>query len=225
MSLTFNRLLLLFLISLSSLIGEVDQLLISPPDGWKTALKETLPKRIKLMLVGQGKGFFPPSIHLGIEPYPGTHQEYLRMVKHVNTTFGDKTRELGEIDTPAGKGLLIQVDSKNNFGPLRLLHFVLIRERTVFVLTGVSLQAESGSLMSTFLKVVQGLRFAPSLYDEIPSEEALVLREKTEELYQHGRSGLPAFEAFVKKQFGNQPETWKARLLAHVDEVLNYSYK
>ena len=69
------------------------------PEGWRFADSNMLPKHVKTMVVGKGEHEMPPSINLGYEEFNGTLKDYLKIVKKINESQGDKWSDLGTIET------------------------------------------------------------------------------------------------------------------------------
>lgn len=134
-------------------------LIFTPPAGWKTADPKLFSERIKIFVVGQGQGNYPPSINLGTEPYKGTIKDYLKMVKAVNSSQGAQWKDLGMINTPAGKASLSQVDMKSEWGYVRLMHVILIKDGQVYVLTAGALKEEFPSYYNDFFNSMTSIRF------------------------------------------------------------------
>lgn len=109
------------------------------------------------MVVGKGKGQFPPSINLATEPYKGTLKEYLKLVKSINAAKGVEWKDLGKIKTEAGEGSLSQVDTKMQWGDVRMLHTILVRKGTVYIVTAAALKEEFPSLYQPFFNSMRSL--------------------------------------------------------------------
>lgn len=130
---------------------------IVPPPGWQMADTKTLAKNVKLMVVGKGKGQFPPSINLATESYNGTLKDYLKLVKSINAAKGIEWKDLGKIQTEAGEGNLSQVDTKLQWGDVRMLHTILVRKGMVYIVTAAALKEEFPSLYQPFFNSMRSL--------------------------------------------------------------------
>jgi len=144
-----------------SLRGE-EVVQFTPPVGWKMADRTSLPLHVQAMVVGPGKSSFPPSINLSIEPYDKSLSEYLKIVRSFNDAKRASSLDLGELETSAGKGRLIQVDDLDQWGKVRYLHLFLKRGENVYILTGAALQEEFPVLNSLFLSSLSSLIFVPN---------------------------------------------------------------
>lgn len=128
-----------------------------PPDGWRFADAKSLPPHVHVMVVGKGKGSFPPSINLGTEAFSGTLKEYLKVVKAINDNHGAEWRDLGSIPTESGEASLSQVDSKTEWGDIRMMHVILLKSGIVYILTVAALKDEFSSYYSDFFKSMKSL--------------------------------------------------------------------
>lgn len=133
-----------------------------PPEGWRLAEDEKLGQHVKLMVVGKATNQFPPSINLSTEPYRGTLKDYLKIVKSINDAKGLKWQNLGTIQTKAGEASLSQLDTKNQWGDVRMLHAILVKDGIVYILTAASLKEEFSSHYKAFIDAIRSLDFSQS---------------------------------------------------------------
>lgn len=129
-----------------------------PPEGWRFAESSALPKNILLMVVGQGGREFPPSINLATDNYKGSLKEYLKVVKSINDAHGDEWKDLGTIRTEAGEASLSQLDTKMNWGSVRMMQVILLKEGTVYILTAAALKDEFPKFYKDFFKSMRSLQ-------------------------------------------------------------------
>jgi hypothetical protein len=155
----------------SSGINEPGAILITPPKGWQAADPALLPPKVKFMVVGKGKGTYPPSINLGTEPYKGTTKDYLKMVKQVNESLGAECKDLGKIKTKSGSASLSQVDMNTEWGPVRMLHVVLVKNRTVYVITAGALKNEFHHYYKDFFDTIKSIRFNPDIFELVADSQ------------------------------------------------------
>lgn len=155
------RIFILSLLFLCSQVIASEELLFTPPKGWVAADSTLLSERIKLMVIGPTNGYYPPSINLGVEPYPGTLKDYLKMVKAVNTAQDAIWKDLGSVNTTVGPASLSQVDMKTEWGSVRLLHVIFVRDGNVYVLTAGALKEEFPSYYEDFFQAMTSIKFSP----------------------------------------------------------------
>lgn len=177
---------------------EPGAILFNPPDGWHVADPKALPPSVKLMVVGQGSQIFPPSINLGSERFTGTLKDYLETVKAINDSQGAEWKDLGNINTQAGNASLSQVDTKTEWGEVRMMHVILIKNEVAYILTAAALKDEFPKFYKEFFKSMRSLRFNKDLIEMIPdSSRRKTLSRSTEQL----RS---AWEKLFENERGNQ---------------------
>lgn len=150
---------------------EPGALLFNSPEGWRLADPEALPPSVKLMVVGTGKSGFPPSINLAVEKFNGSIKDYLRIVKSINDTQGAEWKDLGKIKTEAGPASLSQVDSKSEWGDVKMMHVIIKKDNTIYILTAAALKEEFSKFYQDFFKSIHSLRFNKNVFDMIPKKE------------------------------------------------------
>lgn len=151
----------------------------NPPDSWHLADPQALPSSVKIMVVGQSSTDFPPSINLGTEKFSGTLKDYLKMIKSINASQGSDWKDLGSIRTQAGTASLSQVDAKTEWGEVRMMHVILMKEGTAYILTAAALKDEFSKYYKDFFKSMRSLRFNKNVYESItnPTLKAKLLSE------------------------------------------------
>lgn len=137
---------------------EPGAVLFNPPKNWQIADEKQLPAHVRFMVVGKGKHEFPPSINLSTEEYNGSLQEYLAIVKQINTSQGAEWKNLGTIKTEAGDASLSQADALTEWGPVRMMHVILLKNGTIYILTAAALKKEFPSFYQTFFKSLKSLK-------------------------------------------------------------------
>ncbi len=131
----------------------------TPPTGWLSADTKTLPKHVYYMVVGKGKREFPPSINLGIAPFKGSLKDYLKIVKSINDAQGIAWKDLGSIRTEAGMASLSQVEMHTQWGEIKEMHVILIKDGSAYILTAAALKDEFPDFYKEFFKSMRSLRF------------------------------------------------------------------
>jgi len=138
---------------------EAEVALFTPPTGWRLADSKALPPSVKVMVVGKGEHEFPPSMNLGTESFSGTLQDYLKVIKDINDKQGATWKDLGMIKTEAGEASLSQLDTKTEWGNVRMMHVILVKNGMVFILTSAALQEEFPKFYKDFFTAMKTLRF------------------------------------------------------------------
>lgn len=135
----------------------------SPPEGWHFTEKDSLPKNVLTMIVGKGEKEFPPSINLGTEQFEGTLKDYLKIVKALNDSQGDEWKDLGMIQTESGPASLSQLLTKSKWGEVKMMHVILIRDKTVFIMTAAALKDEFPKFYPDFFRAMRSLKLEESV--------------------------------------------------------------
>lgn len=142
----------------SELAHDPGAVIFTPPQGWFLADPKALPPTVKVMVVGKGSSDYPPSINLSTEKFSGTLKQYLKIVKSLNESRGDEWKDLGTIRTEAGDASLSQVDTKSKWGTERLMHVILEKNGTVYILTAAALKNEFPKYYKEFFNSMRSLR-------------------------------------------------------------------
>ncbi|MGZ3632923.1 MAG: hypothetical protein ACXWM7_01160 [Parachlamydiaceae bacterium] len=140
----------------------------TPPAGWHLADKSALPAHVHLAVVGQGKGSVAPSIRLATEKYPGTLKDYLQKVKALNAAKGHAWKDLGKIQTEAGEGSLSQVDRNMEGQDVRMMHTIVLKNGTIYILTAMAAKEEFPSFYKPFFTAMSSFH----INDEAPEHVA-----------------------------------------------------
>lgn len=138
--------------------NEEGMISFTPPSGWHLAESNLLPAHVRAMVVGNGPSTFPPSMNLSWEPYKGTLKQYLKIIKNMNEAQGYEWKDLGTIKTEAGNGSLSQVDTKTQWGDVRLMHVILLKEGNIYILTASALKNEFSLFYKDFFTSMRSLK-------------------------------------------------------------------
>jgi hypothetical protein len=138
-----------------------EEIQFTPPSNWHLAEKDKLPGSVKVMVVGEGKHEFPPSINLGVESFEGSLKDYLKMIQGINAARHTEWKDLGTIHTEAGNASLSQVDMPTQWGDVRLMHVILMHDGAAYILTAAALKEEFPAYYKDFFKSMTSLKFVP----------------------------------------------------------------
>ena len=148
--------------SLSSDLSRENEVIATfiPPKGWHLANKEALQRvpSVKVMVVGKSTQAFPPSINLSTESFKGSLKEYLKIVKAMNDSKGYEWKNLGMIETQSGPANLSQVDTQSQWGIVRMMHVILIKDEKVYILTASALKDEFSNFYKEFFDSLKSLK-------------------------------------------------------------------
>lgn len=130
----------------------------NPPAGWRQANIDALPAHVKAMVIGKGLSHYPPSINVSWESYKGTLRQYLKIVKNMNSSQGLEWKDLGTIQTEAGNASLSQVDTKTQWGEVRMMHVILLKNGNIYIMTASALKEEFATFYKDFFASMRSLK-------------------------------------------------------------------
>ncbi len=206
--------------------------LFTPPPGWRMADSKLLPERVRLMVVGQGPSAFPPSMNLSLEPYSGSLKEYLKIIKNMNDAQGFEWKDLGTIRTEAGTASLSQVDTKTEWGNVRLMHVILLKNGTIYILTASALKDEFSQFYKEFFASMRSLRVAKDAFEMVVNtQQRTQLKNAVQKLgqqwqkmveQQHRERPDIAIETLKEQVFNS--ESFQTTLWTPFKDMLNQKY-
>jgi hypothetical protein len=135
-----------------------ETLQLNPPTGWRAADETMLTSRVKAMVIGKGRYDYPPSINLATEEFQGTLKDYMKIVKKINASQGSAWKDLGKISTDAGVGSLSQIDIETNWGPVRMMHLILVHSGQAFIVTAAAIKEEFPDFYKDFFNAFISLK-------------------------------------------------------------------
>lgn len=204
----------------------------TPPEKWMMADPNNLPSRVRVMVIGKGPTNFPPSINLSWEPFSGTLKDYLKMVKNLNASQGYPWKDLGTIQTQAGTGSLSQVDTKTQWGEIRLMHVILKKNGNIYILTTSALKEEFSLFYKDFFAAMRSLKIAKDEYEMVSNSlqrsQLKTAADKLKSQWQtllaksQKENSVIGEEKFQEKVF-NSPE-FQVSLWKPFQEMLNQKY-
>jgi len=217
-----------------------------PPKEWQLAAPEHLSPSVEVGFIGKSKKNFSPSLNLASEPVNVSLAEYVKIVKKLHESDrNNRWRELGKFSSAAGEGLLTEIDTRTEVGPIRLLQFIMIKEGKAYVLTAGALKEEFANYYEEFEKTFSSLTFASDLFAGIKNVK---LKEKLEEKLKDLKTTWNTMEKkgtfeerfndkkfqkdhwiplqnFLTKDFTEIGAHWQILMLKHIREELQSSYE
>jgi len=143
----------------------------TPPAGWRAADPKELSPSVKAMVIGKSKTNFPPSINISMHPYAGTLKQYLKMIKSENAALRAEWKDLGSIRTLAGDASLSQVDEKTEWGEIRLMQTILVKNGFAYILTAASTKNEFAGFYKDFFNSMGSLTINPTVYEMVSDKK------------------------------------------------------
>jgi hypothetical protein len=85
----------------------------------------------------------------------------------MNDAQGFEWKDLGTIRTEAGTASLSQVDTKTEWGSVRLMHVIMMKNGTVYILTASALKDEFSQFYKEFFAAMRSLRVAKDAFEMV----------------------------------------------------------
>lgn len=143
-----------------------------PPKGWEIADPNALSQHVKIAFLKKGNKGFCPSINLAIEETQASLNEYLKAVKAIHERDRrNEWRSLGKVRTQAGLAQLTEIDSVTEFGPIRMLQLIFLKQGYAYVLTTAALKEEFSEHYKDFQSTFRSLTLTTDLAESIPQLE------------------------------------------------------
>lgn len=222
---------------------EPEALIFIPPEGWLAADPKLLTPHVKACVVGKGQKSYPPSINLGIEPFKGSVKDYLKIINSINVAQGASWKDLGLIKTQAGNASLSQVDMPSEWGDVKLMHVILIRNETLYILTAAALKEEFPLYYKEFFNSMTSLKFNKDVYEMVSSakkrsdlykavkdlkKEFDLLAEREKEIDRsalfHSESyqtqNYASFKRWLEENYSDMSLSWRNFLLRKIEREL-----
>ncbi len=138
-------------------IAGAEELSIDPPSGWECIQDATqLPKTVRLVYIGAEKGTFTPSINIAAEETTMHIEEYVILAKSYHESEGDtRCSRMGTLETNEGTAHLLQIERPSQWGIIRFIQAILIKNGTAYLITATCLQNEFNSFSSKFFNSIR----------------------------------------------------------------------
>lgn len=165
-----------------------------PPQGWEIADPKGLSPRVKIAFVkNTGKGFCP-SINLATEETTTSLNDYLKAVKAIHEQDrNNHWRALGKVRTNAGLAQLTEVDSSSQWGPIRILQLIFMKDGSAYVLTAAALKEEFSDYYKEIQSAFRSLTLSFDLVSNIPQlERREIVKQSQQHLIQTAEKILTA---------------------------------
>lgn len=217
--------------------------LFTPPKGWRFGDQKSLGQHVQIMVIGKGKNTYPPSINLATEKFTGTLKDYLKIVKKINDSEKIIWKDLGPIRTQAGNVNLSQIEMQTEWGQVKMMHAIIVRDQTAYIMTAAALKDEFPDYYKDFFSSIQSLRINKDLYETVKdSKERVKLKKINEDLenqfdlllkenypstpreifessrFQNGN--WKPFQAKIKNEYSYMEEDWQNLIFSTIQSIL-----
>jgi hypothetical protein len=213
-----------------------------PPQGWEIADPKDLSPRVKIaFLTNTGKGFCP-SINLTVEKTSVSLPDYLKAVRSIHEqNRNNQWRALGRVRTEAGLAQLTEIDTTTEWGPVRMLQLILLKDGHAYVLTAAALREEFSNYYKEFQAAFRSMTLSSDLLSNIPQlERREKLKRKQEYLLASAKKALTTlatpenlledplfqkkhwlpFQKSILNNFGDMGAFWQILALRNAQEKL-----
>jgi len=165
------RIVAISLFLFSALLGQ-DFCYLVPPKKWDLADPKHYSPRVQIGFIGPTKKEFPSSVNLAVESVSIELPEYVAAVRKIHEADpNNRWRDLGPYQTSAGEGRLTEIEAKTEWGKVRLLQFILVKNRFAYIITASALKEEFPKFYTEFEKVFHSLTLTPDLIEPVPAGE------------------------------------------------------
>lgn len=138
-----------------------------PPKGWECINDpQQLPQKVKVIFVGSGQGNnpFTPSVNLATEVTTLSLKEYVAQAKaYHESRGGTRCNVIGTIQTNAGPAQMLQIDRPSQWGDIRFIQAMYIKDTEAFVITATCLKSDFSALSSQIFKAIQSFSLPAGL--------------------------------------------------------------
>jgi hypothetical protein len=214
-----------------------------PPENWDIADPRSLSPKVKIaFLKNSGKGF-SPSINLAIEDTDVSLADYLKAVKAIHEQDrNNRWRSLGKVRTESGLAQLTEIDSTSEWGPVRILQLILMKDKRAYVLTAAALKEEMSNYYKDIQSSFRSLTLSNDLLGNIQQlERREMLKQKQAELFNAAEEQIHSadaknnlledqafqekhwipFQKTVLENFGDMGAFWQILILRNAQDKLS----
>jgi hypothetical protein len=210
----------LFLLVTSLCFSSETVCYFKPPPEWSLADPSLLSKRVKIAFLGKGKKGFYPSINLTIEEVDVSLAEYVKAVKAIHERDPAKQwRNLGHFKTAAGEAVLTAIDTKNGWGPIRLLQLLFVKEKTAYILTACALKEDFPQFYQAFQPAFRSLTLTSDLIEEVnPPSRRDELKKRIIKMHTATHEEQELFRKAILDDFCDMGSYWQLLLIGSLTQ-------
>lgn len=160
-----------------------------PPPDWLMSNPKDFKDGVKIGFVASKRKIFTPAITLTLEKIPCSEKTYIEIVKknHKSDITKD-VRELGLLQTKSGSAHLLQIDTKNTWGKVRILQAILVKEGVAYIQTASCLREDFLKIHRDLLDSFNSLSVSDDLVSSL--KEKKDFEERMESLFRSWRKHL-----------------------------------
>lgn len=185
-----------------------------PPKGWEIASPENKQSHVRIGFLGKSKKDFRPTLNLAMEKIGELPlASYLKAVKEIHARNPqNRWRQLGKIRTYAGEATLTEIDTKTEYGDLRMMQMIFLHEKNAYIMTAAALKEEFANYYREFQAAFESFTLTEDLFAMIPGEERQNLLKKEFSELKKSKEKLAIFEKHVLKDYSDMGTHWQLLL-------------
>lgn len=145
-------------------LGEAVEFTLATPKGWECIKdKKQLPAKVEVVYIGSSKAQFAPSINVTMEETEMEIDEYMKLVqKYHSSIAGTRCHAVGALESPEGKLRVLQIDRSSQWGVVRFLQAIKIKDQIAYVITATCLNSEFSIYYPEFMRAMQSFKIEKS---------------------------------------------------------------
>lgn len=150
----------------------------SPPKNWEIATPENTATHVKIGFIGPSKNGFSASLNLATEQVGDLSlPDYIKAVRAIyERSPHNRWRQLGKIRTKAGESSLTEIDTKTEWGDIRLMQMIYLKDKVAYIITAAALKEEFGSLTRDFQRAFQSFNISEDLFTPVGEKREPTLK-------------------------------------------------
>lgn len=211
-----------------------------PPHNWQMSNPIHFTDGVKIGFVQSERKIFTPAITLSLEKIPCDEKTYIETVKkNHRSDITKRVRELGLLETKSGKAHLIQIDMKNNWGKIRILQSILVKDQVAYIQTASCLREDFLKIHQDFLSAFRSLTVADGLLSSLSNHQELEdklekltvswkkyissAKGKKEELFKESffqKNQWGPFTDYVTKKYAENGICWQILAIQYIKDQL-----
>jgi hypothetical protein len=163
--------------------------IFTPPAKWQYIMLPETASYIKATFIDNNGSSLKPSINIATEDISISEAAYIKAAKACHDEDPSTNwRKIGKITTLAGIATLAEIDSQNNFGKLKMLQMIFVKDKKAYIITGASKKEDFASCAQKILQAIRSFR----LIDKKPlaaikenKEIAAIKKQMTQEQWEY----------------------------------------
>lgn len=157
------------------------------PSGWQYVDTSSLPQTIKLFVRGKSESEVPPTLNLAVESTSLDLEHYLTAARNAYCSTGyAQWCQLGTIDTESGECRLTQIEQETEWGIVKIMQAIMVRNHTAYVLSASALKAEFPNYYEEFFQSIQSFTIKENPLEMVKADDKrLALESACQRLKAH----------------------------------------